>query len=372
VTVTQSDKILHFPLHQKHSELGAKFGAFGEWEVPIYYSSILEEHNAVRERAGLFDVSHMGEIYISGSAAEKFLQELLPRNVASMIVGKACYMPLLNENGGIIDDIILYRLAGDEFLMIVNATNVRKDYDWIVKWKNRLANMCHGEILLKNETERKGLLALQGPNSAAIISKALGTAFVELNYYHLKPWDGGMIARTGYTGEDGFEIMVAIENLPQVWDRLVEFGKEFGLVPVGFGARDTLRLEAAMPLYGSEMDDQTSPLSVGIGWAVDFKKTSFVGREALFNQRKEGAEEILICFAMIDRGIPRHGYPIVLDGKRVGRVTSGGFSPTLQQNIGLGYVPAACAKSGMEFDVVIRDKPVRAHVVPLPFYKRKK
>ncbi len=357
-----SSGIRRLPLHAKHAQMQARFGAFGEWEVPLYYTSILEEHEAVRKRAGLFDISHMGEFFLTGPRTEAFLQELLPRDINRVAVGAASYTPLLNERGGIVDDVILYRFGADLFLLIVNAGNVEKDFNWI---KPRVPSGVHFE----NQSEDKGLLALQGPQSAAILKAATKEDFSMLSYYHFREWGGGMIARTGYTGEDGFEIMVDQKQLPEIWDALFRAGTALGLVPAGFGARDTLRLEAAMPLYGHDMNDDTSPFEVGIGWAVDLEKKSFVGYEPLTAQKKEGVKRQLTGFEMIDRGIPRQDCPIQKAGKEIGRVTSGSFAPSLQKNIGLGYVPAEDAEPGREIEIVIRANPLKARIVKLPFYK---
>lgn len=358
-----SSGIRRLPLHAKHAEKGARFGAFGDWEVPLYYTSILEEHEAVRERAGLFDISHMGEFFLSGPHAESFLQELLPRDICRLAPGAAFYMPLLNERGGIVDDIILYRFAPDLFLLIVNAANVEKDFDWI---KPRVPS----GVSFENQSEEKGLLALQGPQSAAIVKAAFGGNFSDLAYYHFRGWKSGMMARTGYTGEDGFEIMADNKDLPEIWETLFRAGKSIGLAPTGFGARDTLRLEAAMPLYGHDMNDDTSPFEAGIGWAVDLTKKSFVGREPLAAQNKEGMKRRLVGFEMIDRGIPRQDCVIRKAGREIGRVTSGSFAPTLQKNIGLGYVPAGDGEPGREIEIVIRGNALKARIVKLPFYKR--
>ena len=360
-----------FPLQQLHLERGAKFGSFGIWEVPLYYTSILEEHEAVRKCAGLFDISHMGEFFISGHGAEKFLQEILPRDISSMEAGKALYMPLLNDQGRMIDDIILYRFDPDRFLIIVNAANIEKDFKWFQHCQE-IAHVPKSSYELKNQSDEKGLLALQGPNSIKIINRALGTDFSDLAYYHCREWKSGMVARTGYTGEDGFEIMVNQNELHEIWDALFQAGTELGLVPAGFGARDTLRLEAGMLLYGHDMDDERSPLEAGIGWAVDFKKPSFTGREALLKDQHSGIKIKLIGFEMIERGVPRQEYTIQKLGNIIGRVTSGSFSPTLQKSIGMGYVSAGESSLGNEIEIVIRDKPIKAKIVKLPFYKRPK
>lgn len=355
------------PLHEKHIERGAKWGQFGAWEVPLYYSSILDEHEAVRKKAGLFDISHMGKFVFDGPGVAAFLDQFLPRNVQKMREGQALYMPLLNPNGGILDDIILYRLGEHRFLMIVNAGNTEKDFQWI---QSKLPS--DAAFLFQDQSSEQGLLALQGPKSAPILQRAFGQkAIAPLHYFEAKPWKGGVIARTGYTGEDGFELMIPCDKLAEAWEKLLRAGAEEGLCPAAFGARDTLRLEAAMRLYGHEMSEETSPLEAGIEWAIDWDKKSFEGRESLQQAKKEGIKRRLVGFEMIDRGIPRQGCVIAKSGP-LGKVTSGSFSPTLEKNIGLGYVPAEEAFPGNRIDIVIREKPTQAVIVKLPFYKRRK
>ncbi len=343
-------------------------GAFGQWEVPLYYSTILEEHDKVRHLAGLFDISHMGVFWFSGKGAVAFLDHLLPRSVPKMSLGQAIYNPLLNEQGGFVDDIILYRFEAERFCMIVNADNVAKDYAWI-------HSKLPADVHMVNTSDEKGLLALQGPMSAAILDEAFpvpGENFGALKNYHFKSWRTGMVTRTGYTGEDGFEILVSLKELEEVWDTLLRVGKPKGLTCIGFGARDTLRFEAAMLLYGHDMNDQISPLEAGVSWAVDLTKPSFIGREALIRQKEKGLEKRWVGLEMLERGIPRQGYEIMSHGKKVGVVTSGSFSPTFKKNLALGYVSTALAGPGTELEILIRDKQVKAKVVSLPFYRRKK
>ncbi len=366
MTAPQGSSVRPLPLHQHHAQKGARFGVFGDWEVPLYYTSILEEHEAVRRRAGLFDISHMGEFFFRGPTAEKFLDDLLPRRIARMKPGQALYMPLLNEAGGMVDDVIIYRLGLDGFLMIVNAGNVAKDFHWI------LSRVPEG-VRFSNESDAFGLLALQGPASPVILGEAFRIPeLASMGYYHFMEFRNGIIARTGYTGEDGFEIMAPQKELPEIWETLLEAGEKAGLAPAGFGARDTLRLEAAMLLYGHDMDEDTTPLEAGISWAVDLTKEAFVGREPLVAQKKEGVSRRLIGLEMMDRGIPREDYEIKRGGNLIGTVTSGSFATTLQKNIGLGYVSADQATIGNDVEVIIREKPLKAKIVSLPFYKRKK
>ena len=366
MSMQSSGSLRRLPLHSFHAEKGAKFGGFGDWEVPLYFTGILEEHEAVRTRAGLFDISHMGKFAFSGPQVTEFLNSFLPRNISAMAHGQALYMPLLNEKGGFVDDIIVYRISDDRYFMIVNASNVEKDYQWISALKP-------AGVQFNDLTSELGLISLQGPLSEAILERALGAKdFSALGYYRFKTWKDGMIARTGYTGEDGFEIMCSARELPSVWQSLFAAGKQDGILPIGFGARDTLRLEAAMPLYGHDMEDDTTPLELGIGWAIDWNKNSFTGRDILVAQKKEGAPRHLTGLEMIDRGIPRQGHEISHAGRIAGKVTSGSFSPTLKKNIALGYVAGPKLEAGHEVEIIIREKPLKAKVVKLPFYKRQK
>lgn len=355
------------PLHEIHAQAKAHFGRFGDWEVPLYFSTILAEHEAVRTRAGLFDISHMGELWVRGREAKAFLDYLLPRRMDRLKYGKALYAPLLNERGGIVDDLIVYELSPEKFLFIVNAANIEKDFNWIRRFLTTT-------VELENVSEGKFLFALQGPRALEIAEALFHCDFRSLGYYHFvllkTKWGELFISRTGYTGEDGLEIMGEIPWALELWPRLMQTGKRHALLPIGFGARDTLRLEAAMPLYGQDMEDETSAVEAGLSWAVDFDKTNFVGRERNLREKEKGARRRLVGFEMIERGIPRHGFPIEKDGKTLGAVTSGTFSPTLKKNIGLGYVPAEESKIGNEFEIVIRSQKVKARVVPLPFYKR--
>ncbi len=327
----------------------------------------------------------MGKFYFSGPGTLNFLDGLLPRAVGKMTVGQALYMPLLNDEGGFVDDIIHYRLPDkgaehERFYMIVNASNIEKDFNWI---KDRTPE----KTLFINQSDEKGLIALQGPASPQILNKAINEDFSTLAYYHFSEWDGlapkgqspshkihteGMITRTGYTGEDGFEIMVDQKTLPTLWTAIFDAGQAYGLRPAGFGARDTLRLEAGMPLYGHDMNDETTPLEAGLSWAVDLNKENFVGRAPLEKQKQEGPKRRLVGFEMIDRGIPRQDYEIRKANRSIGKVTSGTFSPTFKKNIGMGYVSTEESQPGNEVEIVIRDKGLKAQVVKLPFYKRKK
>ncbi len=360
------------PLHTRHLGLGARIGLFGEWEVPLFYTSILDEHEAVRTRSGLFDISHMGEFFIEGPGAKSFLDWALPRPVSEVAAGRAVYAPLLNELGGIVDDVITYRLGADRFLLIVNAGNVAKDFVHLQRLKIRFEGRGLAPFTLIDSSEKLGLLALQGPASLAILSAAVGQDFGSLGYYRFCEWKSGIVSRTGYTGEDGFEIMVPLSELELLWTALMSAGKSHGLSPVGFGCRDTLRLEAGMPLYGHDMDDETAPMEAGIGWAVKMNGADFFGREALTARAQSGWRKKLIGFEMLERGIPRQGQEIFIEGCPAGVVTSGSFSPTLKENIGMGFVNRLNLDEGEGVDIQIRGAGVRGRVVAPPFYRRLK
>lgn len=360
--------VRRLPLHSLHAGEHAHFGSFGEWEVPLYFSSILEEHEAVRTRAGLFDISHMGEFFIKGRGAKGFLDFLLPRRMDRLQDGKALYLPLLNERGGVVDDLIVYQWSPEKFLMIVNAANIEKDFQWI---RYHLPT----EVELENVSEEKSLFALQGPGSIEIAESLFRCDFKSLGYYHflLLKKEGGevFVSRTGYTGEEGFEIMAEASRAASLWEALLRTGRPFGLKASGFGARDTLRLEAGMLLYGQDMEDSTSAVEAGLAWAVDFDKGNFLGRERNLREKEKGPSRRLVGLELLERGIPRHGFPIERKEKRVGQVTSGTFAPTLKKGIALGYVPAEEAQEGNLFEIRVRSEPVKAKVVPLPFYRRK-
>ena len=363
----ESGLMKRLPLHDLHAGAGAHVGAFGEWEVPLYFSSILEEHEAVRTRAGIFDISHMGEFFVTGKSARSFLDFLLPRRMDRLTDGKALYAPLLNEKGGIVDDLIVYQWEPEKFLLIVNAANIEKDFDWV-------RHFLPTHVELKNVSEEKCLFALQGPRAVEIAGPVFNCDFRALGYYHSllrkSEWGELFISRTGYTGEDGLEIMAGTEAAEPLWKALVKVGRSFGLIPAGFGARDTLRLEAGMLLYGQDMDDTTSAVEAGLEWAVDFGKSHFIGRERNAAEKETGPRRRVVGFEMTGRGIARHGSAIEKGGRAIGQVTSGGPSPTLKKNIGLGLIAAGEAKIGNEIDIVIRSQKVKAKIVKLPFYKR--
>jgi len=359
------------PLHAVHREMGAKMVPFGGWEMPVEYAGLINEHMAVRKAAGLFDVSHMGEIEVTGAGALAFLQRVTSNDVARLADGQAQYSALPNALGAPLDDVILYRRGPERYMLVVNAGNVEKDFGWL---RAQSPEACD----VVDKSEAYALLALQGPRAQEILQALTPVDLGAIAYYHFAEGevDGhpATIARTGYTGEDGFEIFVAPEHAEPLWRRLIEAGREKGLQPAGLGARDTLRLEAKMCLYGNDMDETTSLVEAGLGWIVslDEAKGDFPGRGVLEAQKKEGAPRKLVGFEVTGRGIARHGYNVFLDGKPVGAVTSGSYAPYLQKNIGLCYLPSARAAAGANLEIDVRGRNVPARVVPTPFYKRTK
>ncbi len=357
------------PLNTVHRETGAKMVPFGGWDMPVEYAGLISEHIAVRAAAGLFDVSHMGEFEIDGPGALAFLQRVTVNDVAKLSDGRAQYSALPNESGCPIDDVILYRRSAERFLMIVNAANVEKDLEWL---RSQRPSNCE----LRDVSEAYALLALQGPHSESILQALTPIDLSQLRFYRFSEGEvcglGALVARTGYTGEDGFELLVAPEKAPELWQALMASGGEKGLVPVGLGARDTLRLEARMLLYGNDMDETTSLVAAGLGWIVslDDGKGDFPGRQVLAAQKASAAPSSLVGFEVVGRGIARHGYPVFLGDEAAGAVTSGSYAPFLKKNIGLCYLPSARASVGTDFDVEIRGRRVSARVVPTPFYKR--
>lgn len=357
------------PLYAQHQKLGARLVEFGGWEMPVQYTGILDEHRAVRERAGLFDVCHMGEIRVTGAGALPFLRRMLTNDPASLTVGQAQYTLMCRPDGGVIDDLIAYRVAEEEYLLVVNASNADKDFGW-------LADHAGAGADVENISDASGLLALQGPEAQAILQPLTDVNLSTLKYYHAV-WGqvagiSGLISRTGYTGEDGFELMVDAARVSELWDVLLGAGESVGLVPAGLGARDTLRLEAAMPLYGHELDEDINPLEAGLGYFVKLDKPDFLGRDAMIKAQEQGLSRHLIGFKVVGRGIARQGYEIQHDGETVGQVTSGTYAPYLEQAIGMGFVSPGLTDPGTRLDILIRGRPVAAEVVQRPFYRRKR
>jgi aminomethyltransferase len=357
------------PLHGVHRRMGARMVDFGGWEMPVQYSSILEEHHAVRRNAGLFDVSHMGEIEIRGPEAFSLTDYVTTNSVAKLKIGQAQYSGLLYEHAGFVDDILVHKVADDHYFLCVNASNQEKDYEHIAATNRHNARV-------EFASDRYAQLAIQGPKAPIALQKLTPADLFAIGYYHFI--DGTVsgtparIARTGYTGEDGFEIYIAPEDAERIWNDILDAGQEFGIKPCGLGARNTLRLEAKMALYGHEIHASITPFEADLAWIVKMDKGEFIGRKTLATQKERGPSRKLVGFEMLGRGIGRDGYEVYVDGLPAGWVTSGGPSPTLNKNIGLCYLPADRAKPGQAIHVLIRNQPVEAITLPTPFYKRAK
>ena len=342
---------------------------FGGWDMPVEYSGIVDEHLAVRSRAGLFDVSHMGQIEIAGADALKAVQHITSNDASRLARGQAQYSALTTPDGTFVDDVLTYRLADDHFMLVVNAANIIKDFNWITKHVP-----VGGDAAVVNTSSRYALLALQGPVARDVLQTLTGVNLAGVKYYWFTTGEvagvRATISRTGYTGEDGFEVFVAPASAERVWDAILQAGKAAGVVPAGLGARDTLRLEAAMRLYGNDMDETTTVLEADLGWIVGWKKASFMGDEALRRQKEIGVSRKLAGFEVIDRAIARHGYDVYVDGAKAGVVTSGTQTPFLKKAIGMAYLPVEQTTAGTEFEIDVRGRRARAQVVPMPFYKR--
>ncbi|MCL4517288.1 MAG: glycine cleavage system aminomethyltransferase GcvT [Firmicutes bacterium] len=356
------------PLYDVHVAAGARVIDFGGWEMPVQYTGILEEHRAVRQAAGLFDLCHMGEFRVTGPQALDFVQMMTTNDAGALEAGQVQYSMFCGPDGGIVDDILVYR-EKDGFFLVVNASNTAKDFQWL---EEHLAkSSMAGGVKLANLSDDYALIAIQGPRAAEILQKLTPTGLSALGYYHFTEEKvhniPAIIARTGYTGEDGFEIYITPAQAAALWHRFMEAGQPYGLLPIGLGARDTLRLEMKYTLYGNDIGEDTTPLEAGIGWAVKLDKGDFIGRDALLKQKAEGVKRKLVGFKMTERGIPRSHYPIQVNGRTIGHVTSGSMSPTLGENIGLGYVEAGYAPVGTRIAVEIRGKGAGAQVVRTPF-----
>ena len=356
-------------LNAKHRALGARMAPFGGWDMPVEYSGIVEEHLAVRTRAAIFDVSHMGEIEIAGRDALAAVQRMTSNDASKLAIGQAQYSALTTTSGTFVDDVLVYRLADDHFLLVVNAGNIEKDYRWIAE-QSRPA----GDAAAVNTSSRYALLAVQGPAALGVLQTLTGVDLQAVRYYWFTHGEiagvRAMLSRTGYTGEDGFELFVPPPAAERVWNAVMDAGRPVTLIPAGLGARDTLRLEAAMRLYGNDIDDTTTVLEADLGWIVNWTKPDFVGRQALANQKQTGIARKLIGFELMDRGIARHGYDVYIGDQKAGLVTSGTQTPFVKKAIGMAYLPADHTAPDHEFDIDIRGKRTRARVVPLPFYKR--
>jgi len=355
------------PLHPLHVAAGARMTAFAGWEMPVQYTSIVEEHRAVRNAVGLFDVSHMGEFEVEGPEALAALQYLTTNDVAALAVGQVQYSLLCTPEGGIVDDLTVYRLGPERYMLTVNAANIAADWAWVTEHAARFAGARWRDV-----SDATALLAVQGPRAEGLVGRLADRDVAALRYYHAAPATvagvPALVSRTGYTGEDGFELYVAAADAPRLWTALLEEGKHDGLVPAGLGARDTLRLEVRYLLYGNDIDRTTNPIEAGLGWVVKLDKGEFIGRAAIARVRAEGPARRLVGLELADRAIARHGVRVLRDGAPVGVVTSGSYGPSVDRSIALAYVATPHAAVGTELAVEIRGQPRPARVVRTPFY----
>jgi len=366
---TSDSPLKRTPLYALHRELGARMTDFAGYEMPVEFGGVVEEHLTVRAKAGLFDVSHMGEFLVSGGEAEAFLQKLAPNDVSRLAIGQAQYSALTTEEGTFVDDLLISRTGESAFLVVVNASNVEKDFAW-------MQSRRPSGVTLTNASDDYALLALQGPGSEAVLGPLTDVDLGAMKYYRFAQGkvlgEPATVSRTGYTGEDGFEILIEAGAGEKVARGLLERGVSQGIAPIGLAARDTLRLEAKLALYGNDIDEDHTVLEADLEWIVKWQKGDFVGREALARQKDKGVPRKLIGFEMVDRGIARHGYPAYAGGVASDTVTSGSFAPYLKKNIGLAYLPAAFSAPGSEIEIEIRGRRAKAVVVPTPFYKRER
>jgi aminomethyltransferase len=355
-------------LNAKHRKLGAKMIEFVGWDMPVEYKGIIDEHLAVRTAAGLFDVSHMGEILVTGKGALAFVQHLTPNDASRLAVNQVQYTALTTPQGTFVDDMLVYCLDPERYLLVVNAANTDKDYQWVV------SHLPGFNVKAENLSDSYSQLALQGPKAAEILKPLTDVRLEEMKpFWAARGKVAGidtLVSRTGYTGEDGFEVYTTASNPGVIWDAILESGRSLGIQPIGLGARDTLRLEAKLMLYGNDIDDKTTILEADLKWIVKFKKGAFLGSDVLLKQSEEGIRRKIVGFDLLDRGIARPHYPVFIGGEKAAEVRSGTFAPFLKKSIGLVYLPVEKTEIGTEFEIGIRDKKVRARVIPTPFYKR--
>lgn len=356
-------------LHKTYKQYGGKLVEFGGWEMPIQFGGIISEHEAVRCDAGLFDVSHMGEVDIKGSEAFEFVQNLVTNDIEVLKDNQILYTFMCYSNGGVVDDLLVYKYSTEHYYLVINAGNIEKDVKWMIDNKGAY------NVDITNSSDAISEIAIQGPKAQMILQKITNLDLNEIKFFFFKrdilvDDVKCLISRTGYTGEDGFEIYTSNEQIEKLWHKLLNIGEEDGLKPTGLGCRDTLRFEASLPLYGNELSQDITPLEAGFGYFVKLAKPNFIGKEALLKQKKEGLKRKLVGFEMKERGIPRHGYEVKVCGEIIGVVTTGYLSPTLKKNIGLALIDCKYSELGTEIEIVIRNKPLKAEVISKKFYKK--
>ncbi|MGH4118484.1 glycine cleavage system aminomethyltransferase GcvT [Clostridium sp.] len=356
-------------LHNTYKQYGGKLVEFGGWEMPIQFEGIISEHEAVRCDAGLFDVSHMGEVDIKGSDAFEFVQNLVTNDIAVLKDNQILYTFMCYPNGGVVDDLLVYKYSAEHYYLVINAGNIEKDVKWMIDNKG----VYNIEII--NSSDAVSEIAIQGPKAQMILQKITDLDLNEIKFFYFKRdvlVDGVkcLISRTGYTGEDGFEIYTSNGQIEKLWHKLLNIGQEDGLKPTGLGCRDTLRFEAALPLYGNELSQDITPLEAGLGYFVKLQKPNFIGKEALLKQKEQGLKRKSVGFEMKERGIPRHGYEVKAHGEKIGVVTTGYLSPTLKKNIGLALIDYKYSELGTEIEIMVRNKPLKAEIISKKFYKK--
>ncbi len=355
------------PFFDIHQKAGGKIVPFGGYEMPVQYAGIMEEHKTVRNAVGVFDVSHMGEFFAAGAQALPFLQKITVNDVSKLTPGKAQYSAMCYEDGGIVDDLLIYMLAENSYMIVVNASNIDKDWEWMKKH-------CPSEVTFENKSDGTALLAVQGPKSLLTMQKLTSADLSSIPYYHFVQGNLAgidmIISRTGYTGELGFEIYFDVRHGEKIWNAIFDAGKEFGIAPIGLGARDTLRLEMGYCLYGNDIDQTTNPIEGGLGWITKLAKGEFIAKPVLERTKADGPKRKLVGMMLHEKAVPRHGYPLMASGANVGVVTSGTFSPTLEKGIAMGYVNAAHASIGSKIQIDVRGNFIDATIVALPFLKK--
>lgn len=356
-------------LYEMHKESNGNIVDFSGWALPIQYTSIKEEHHAVRNNAGLFDVSHMGEVTVKGEEATEFVQYLVANNVKNLNDNQILYTMMCYENGGIVDDLLVYKYTNQHYYLVINASNVEKDFDWMKE------NSKNFQVILSNDSGDISEIAIQGPKAQEILQKITDIDLDEIKFFYFKDkvmvnGKKALVSRTGYTGEDGFEVYTKHENITSIWKELLSVGKNYGLIPAGLGARDTLRFEASLPLYGNELSKDITPLEAGLGFFVKLDNDDFIGKDALVKQKENGLKRKIVGFELIDRGIPRHNYDVYSDDEKIGFVTTGYKSPTLKKSIGLAMVPIEYSDLGSEIFIEVRGKMKKAKVVSKKFLKK--